>query len=29
VRKDTTNQDEAYARFGRGELTRYREGWLP
>jgi uncharacterized cupin superfamily protein len=29
VEKDTTDPEEAYARFGRGELTRYREGWLP
>ena len=29
VRKETTEADEAYARFGRGKLTRYREGWLP
>jgi uncharacterized cupin superfamily protein len=29
VRQDTTDPEEAYARFGKGELTRYREGWLP
>jgi uncharacterized cupin superfamily protein len=29
VERETTKADEAYARFGRGELTRYREGWLP
>ena len=29
VDRETTEADEAYARFGRGELTRYREGWLP
>jgi uncharacterized cupin superfamily protein len=27
--RETTDPDEAYARFPRGELTRYREGWLP
>ena len=29
VERETTEADEAYARFGGGELTRYREGWLP
>jgi uncharacterized cupin superfamily protein len=29
VERETTEADEAYARFGRGKLTRYREGWLP
>jgi uncharacterized cupin superfamily protein len=29
VERETTDADEAYARFPRGELTRYREGWLP
>ena len=29
VERETTHADEAYARFPRGELTRYREGWLP
>jgi len=29
VGRETTKADEAYARFARGELTRYREGWLP
>jgi uncharacterized cupin superfamily protein len=29
VRKDTTDPEEAYARFGKGQLTSYREGWLP
>jgi len=29
VERETTKADEAYARFGRGGLTRYREGWLP
>ena len=25
----TTDPKEAYARFPAGQLTRYREGWLP
>jgi uncharacterized cupin superfamily protein len=29
VLEETTSPDEAYARFERGKLTRYREGWLP
>jgi uncharacterized cupin superfamily protein len=29
VERETTDPDEAYARFPRGELTRYGEGWLP
>jgi uncharacterized cupin superfamily protein len=29
VEQETTEADEAYARFGRGGLTRYRDGWLP
>ncbi|MGH3080729.1 MAG: cupin domain-containing protein [Gaiellaceae bacterium] len=29
VERETTDPDEAYARFGRGGLTRFREGWLP
>jgi uncharacterized cupin superfamily protein len=29
VEQETTDADEAYARFGRGKLTRYQEGWLP
>lgn len=29
VERETTAADEAYARFPSGELTRYREGWLP
>jgi hypothetical protein len=29
VERETTDEDEAYARFPRGELTRYREVWLP
>jgi uncharacterized cupin superfamily protein len=29
VERETTEADEAYARFGRSKLTRYREGWLP
>jgi uncharacterized cupin superfamily protein len=29
VEQETTDPDEAYARFRRGEPTRYREGWLP
>src|SRR5215207_8142634 len=28
VERETTNAAEAYARFPRSELTRYREGWL-
>jgi uncharacterized cupin superfamily protein len=28
VESETTEPAEAYARFGRSELTRYREGWL-
>jgi uncharacterized cupin superfamily protein len=29
VEQETTDPDEAYARFLAGEPTRYREGWLP
>jgi uncharacterized cupin superfamily protein len=29
VLEETTSPSEAYARFERGKLTRYREGWLP
>jgi len=29
VEQETTNADEAYARFGPREPARYREGWLP
>ncbi len=29
VERETTDANEAYARLPRGELTRYREGWLP
>jgi uncharacterized cupin superfamily protein len=29
VEKETTDPDEAYARFPGGGPTRYREGWLP
>lgn len=29
VLEQTTEPKEAYARFERGKLTRYREGWLP
>ena len=29
VLEETTSPKEAYARFERGELTHYREGWLP
>jgi uncharacterized cupin superfamily protein len=29
VEQETTEAKEAYARFPNGELTRYREGWLP
>ena len=29
VEKETSDPDEAYARVGRREPTRYRDGWLP
>jgi uncharacterized cupin superfamily protein len=29
VERETTAADEAYSRFPKSELTRYREGWLP
>ena len=29
VDQETTDAAEAYARFGKSELTRYREDWLP
>ena len=29
VEQETTDPDEAYARFGKSALTRYRDGWLP
>ncbi|MBA3716652.1 MAG: cupin domain-containing protein [Actinobacteria bacterium] len=29
VEQQTSDANAAYARFPRGELTRYREGWLP
>jgi uncharacterized cupin superfamily protein len=29
VERETTDAAEAYARFPKGGLTRYREGWLP
>ena len=29
VEQETTDPDEAYARFGPGEPSRYRPGWLP
>jgi uncharacterized cupin superfamily protein len=29
VERETTDPGEAYARFPRSELTRYRDGWLP
>jgi len=29
VEQETTDVDEAYARFPEHELTRYRDGWLP
>jgi uncharacterized cupin superfamily protein len=29
VEVETTDPQEAYARFPRGGLTRYRDGWLP
>ena len=29
VERETTEAAEAYARFSRGKLTRYRDGWLP
>jgi hypothetical protein len=28
LERETTDPDEAYARFPRGRFTRYREGWL-
>jgi uncharacterized cupin superfamily protein len=28
VERETTDPSEAYSRFSRGELTRYRDGWL-
>jgi hypothetical protein len=29
VEQETTDRDEAYARFPDGKLTGYSEGWLP
>ena len=29
VGEETSDPGEAYARFPRGGLTRYRDGWLP
>jgi uncharacterized cupin superfamily protein len=29
VERETADENEAYARFPNGELTRYRPGWLP
>jgi hypothetical protein len=29
VERETTDPKEAYARFPRSALTRYRDGWLP
>lgn len=29
VERETTHAEEAYGRFPRSKLTRYREGWLP
>ena len=29
VEQETTDADQAYARFPDGEPTRYRDGWLP
>jgi hypothetical protein len=29
VERETTDPVEAYARFSKGELTAYREDWLP
>jgi uncharacterized cupin superfamily protein len=29
VEHETTKSEEAYARFAKGGLTAYREGWLP
>jgi uncharacterized cupin superfamily protein len=29
VERETTSGQEAYARFGEPQSTRYREGWLP
>jgi len=28
VERETTHPPEAYAQFGKSELTRYRESWL-
>jgi uncharacterized cupin superfamily protein len=29
VEEETTDREQAYGRFARGENSRYREGWLP
>ena len=29
VEQETSDANEAYARFGASERTRYRDGWLP
>ena len=29
VLEETTSPRDAYAHLPRGEMTRYREGWLP
>jgi hypothetical protein len=29
VLEETSNPDEAYARFGQEERSTYSEGWLP
>ena len=29
VEQETSDPDEAYARFGPSERSRYRDGWLP
>jgi hypothetical protein len=29
VEQETTDANQAYARFPQREATRYREGWLP
>jgi uncharacterized cupin superfamily protein len=29
VERETTEPEEAYARFGKGSLVAYRDGWLP
>jgi len=29
VEVETADEEQAYARFPKSELTRYRDGWLP